>query len=211
MMLWVNLIMDTMGALALGTEVPDEVLLKRRPYKRTASLVSNPMWRNILAQSLYQLVLLLVLLFAGADLFGVNPNGACLEESTTYPGVCGRGKSDYTHYSIIFNTFVFCQFFNEINARSIGDEWNVFAGRGTNPMFLLVLAFTFLFQVFVIEVGEDFTKTTGLSLTVSISILVIICLHVCNTADLFVLALGLVYSPRSCLLASRRGHALSSN
>ena len=165
MMLWVNLIMDTMGALALGTELPDDVLLKRRPYKRTAGLVSNPMWRNILAQSLYQLILLLVLLFAGADLFGVNPNGACLAESQVKAGVCFTG--DFTHYSIIFNTFVFCQFFNEINAREIADEWNVFAGLGTNPMFLAVLLFTFLFQIFVIEVGADFTKTSGLSWTVS--------------------------------------------
>ena len=36
MMLWVNLIMDTMGALALGTEPPSPDLLSRRPYKRNA-------------------------------------------------------------------------------------------------------------------------------------------------------------------------------
>ena len=36
MMLWVNLIMDTMGALALGTEPPSPSLLSRRPYKRNA-------------------------------------------------------------------------------------------------------------------------------------------------------------------------------
>ena len=50
MMLWVNLIMDTMGALALGTEPPSPSLLNRRPYKRDASLISNVMWRNILVQ-----------------------------------------------------------------------------------------------------------------------------------------------------------------
>lgn len=43
MMLWVNLIMDTMGALALGTEPPSSELLSRRPYKRNASLISNIM------------------------------------------------------------------------------------------------------------------------------------------------------------------------
>jgi len=70
-MLWVNLIMDTMGALALGTEKPTEALLKRRPYKRNASLVSMPMWRNIMWQSAYQLILLFVLLFVGAKWFDV--------------------------------------------------------------------------------------------------------------------------------------------
>jgi len=57
MMLWVNLIMDTMGALALGTEQPSITLLHRRPYKRTASLISHPMWRNIFCQSAFQVVL----------------------------------------------------------------------------------------------------------------------------------------------------------
>lgn len=54
MMLWVNLIMDTMGALALGTESPTLELLDRRPYKRTAPLISWPMARNILVQSTFQ-------------------------------------------------------------------------------------------------------------------------------------------------------------
>lgn len=71
-MLWVNLVMDTLGALALGTEKPTRELLERKPYKRSASLVSWPMWRNIFAQSAYQLILLFVLLFAGAEMFGVN-------------------------------------------------------------------------------------------------------------------------------------------
>ena len=54
MMLWVNLIMDTMGALALGTESPTLALLDRRPYKRTAPLISRPMFRNIMVQSVFQ-------------------------------------------------------------------------------------------------------------------------------------------------------------
>lgn len=58
MMLWVNLIMDTMGALALGTEPPTMALLRRRPYKRNSSLINRIMWRHILVQAAYQLVLL---------------------------------------------------------------------------------------------------------------------------------------------------------
>ena len=38
-LLWVNLIMDTMGALALGTEVPTEALLDRKPYKQTSNIL----------------------------------------------------------------------------------------------------------------------------------------------------------------------------
>ena len=65
MMLWVNLIMDTMGALALGTELPKDELLNRKPYKRSAPLVSKPMVRNILMQSIYQLTVLMLFLIHG--------------------------------------------------------------------------------------------------------------------------------------------------
>ncbi|CAN0524893.1 unnamed protein product [Ectocarpus sp. 12 AP-2014] len=58
MMLWVNLIMDTMGALTLGTEPPTLALLRRRPYKRNSSLINRIMWRHIAVQAVYQLVLL---------------------------------------------------------------------------------------------------------------------------------------------------------
>lgn len=43
-------------------QAPDVTLLDRRPYKRNASLISRPMWRNILVQSAYQILLLILLL-----------------------------------------------------------------------------------------------------------------------------------------------------
>ena len=66
-----------MGALALATEPPTDALLNRRPYKRSANLISRPMMRNIAAQSIFQLILLFVLLFDGERLFGVHKNGWC--------------------------------------------------------------------------------------------------------------------------------------
>ena len=118
MMLWVNLIMDTMGALALGTEMPKEELLSRKPYKRSAPLISRPMARNILVQSAFQLLVLLLFLYYGPSWLGTNKGDQCIQVSD---GLCVQ--ADYSHYSVIFNIFVFCQVFNEFNARSIGDDW----------------------------------------------------------------------------------------
>jgi magnesium-transporting ATPase (P-type) len=67
--------MDTMGALALATELPTPELLQRKPYKRSASLISWPMWRNIWTQAIFQMILLLVLLFEGSNLFNVAEEG----------------------------------------------------------------------------------------------------------------------------------------
>eukprot|EP01071_Lankesteria_metandrocarpae_P002134 Lankesteria_metandrocarpae@DN2101_c0_g1_i1.p1 len=64
-LLWVNLIMDSLGSLALATEPPTEDLLDRKPHSRTDYLISKTMWRNILGQAVYQLSVLLPLLFAG--------------------------------------------------------------------------------------------------------------------------------------------------
>ena len=54
MMLWMNLLQDTMAALALASELPDDSQLHRRPYKRNARLISRPMWRSIVIMGLYQ-------------------------------------------------------------------------------------------------------------------------------------------------------------
>lgn len=144
MMLWVNLIMDTMGALALGTEPPRMELLERQPYARDASLISRPMWRNILCQSVYQLALLVFLLNKGPKWFG------CEDGSTK-------------HFTILFNAFVFCQVFNEFNAREIGDRFDPIRSLSQSPMFLAVIFFTVFAQWFIVEFGGEFTQTTALT------------------------------------------------
>eukprot|EP00753_Platysulcus_tardus_P006997 PLAT14760.1.p2 GENE.PLAT14760.1~~PLAT14760.1.p2 ORF type:complete len:1060 (-),score=639.07 PLAT14760.1:215-3394(-) len=164
MMLWVNLIMDTMGALALATEKPTMALLDRRPYKRSTSLISMPMWRNIMVQSLFQLILQLVLLWAGAGLFGVNEGGTCLQ--TGPPDEDGRElciKRDHSHFTIMFNTFVFCQLFNEFNARGIRDEKNPFAGLFGNVIFMGVIVVTVVLQLLLVTFGGDFVQTVPLT------------------------------------------------
>lgn len=144
MMLWVNLIMDTMGALALGTEPPRMELLDRRPYRRDASLISRPMWRNILCQATYQLTILVFLLNKGPRIFN-----------------CEDGSRH--HFTILFNAFVFCQVFNEFNAREIGDRFAPMRSLSQSPMFLTVIAFTVTAQWLIVEYGGDFTQTYPLS------------------------------------------------
>ena len=60
-MLWVNLIMDSLGSLALATEPPYEELLKREPTKRNESIINGRMWKHISIQSLIQIIILLIL------------------------------------------------------------------------------------------------------------------------------------------------------
>jgi len=62
-LLWVNLIMDTLAALAFSTEKPSDDLLMRRPYGRRGAIISGIMWRNIISQAVYQFSLLMILFY----------------------------------------------------------------------------------------------------------------------------------------------------
>ncbi|GMF01146.1 unnamed protein product [Ambrosiozyma monospora] len=63
-LLWVNLIMDTLAALALATDKPDDNILSRKPMGRNAPLISTSMWKMILGQSTMQMIVTFILHFA---------------------------------------------------------------------------------------------------------------------------------------------------
>jgi len=62
-MLWVNLVMDTLGALALATEPPLDSILERQPYAKDNAIVTEVMWRNVFGHAIYQIIVLIVLIF----------------------------------------------------------------------------------------------------------------------------------------------------
>jgi len=64
-MLWINLIMDSLGSLALATEPPHDGLLNRPPTPKNESVISNLMWKHIIFQSLVSLIILLFLYLYG--------------------------------------------------------------------------------------------------------------------------------------------------
>ena len=144
-LLWVNMIMDSMGALALATEPPRPELLKRKPFGRTAPLINRQMYRNIIGISLYQLAVCLVLQFAGERIFNLDDYCQDLSKGDE-DRECDKEQLELLNSSIIFNVFVFMQVFSEINSRCIGDQ-NVFRGIHKSVMFLVIIAITIGVQV----------------------------------------------------------------
>ncbi|KAI3449693.1 hypothetical protein Pfo_006358 [Paulownia fortunei] len=141
-LLWVNLIMDTLGALALATERPSEELMYNPPVGRTEPLITNIMWRNLLPQALYQIAILLTLQFRGRSIFNVD---------------------EQVKNTLIFNTFVLCQVFNEFNSRNL-EKKNVFKGIHKNRLFLGIIGITIILQVVMVEFLKNFADTVRLSL-----------------------------------------------
>ena len=102
-MLWVNLIMDSLGSLALATEPPYEELLQREPTKRSESIINGHMWKHICLQSLIQIIILLILYLIAPDFVEENDLER-LAENTIINYCYGKmpGGSDPDH--IIFGT-----------------------------------------------------------------------------------------------------------
>ncbi|KAI9387952.1 hypothetical protein POPTR_010G250800v4 [Populus trichocarpa] len=147
-LLWVNLIMDTLGALALATEPPTDHLMHRTPVGRREPLITNIMWRNLLVQALYQVAVLLVLNFRGLSILNLNQDD--------------RKHATIVKNTMIFNAFVLCQVFNEFNARK-PDQINVFKGVTKNRLFMGIVGFTVILQIILIEFTGDFTTTVRLN------------------------------------------------
>nr|POE66488.1 calcium-transporting atpase 12, plasma membrane-type [Quercus suber] len=98
------------------------------------------MWRNLMAQAVYQVTTLLVLQFKGKSIFGVNEN---------------------VKNTLIFNTFVLCQVFNEFNARKL-DKKNIFKGILKNKPFLAIVGITIVLQLVMVEFLNRFANTERL-------------------------------------------------
>jgi Ca2+-transporting ATPase len=83
-LLWVNLIMDTLAALALATKKPINDIMVRHHGGQSEPFITRVMWRNLLAQALYQVTVLLILQFKGRYIFGVDES----EENPQFQYFC---------------------------------------------------------------------------------------------------------------------------
>ena len=157
-MLWVNLIMDSFASLALATEDPTDALLDRKPYSRDASILTPMMLLNIFSQSIFQVIVLTVIIFYGDYIFGV-PSDRELEHFT-WNNVNGY------HFTIFFNIFVYMQVFNSINARKLQkNEYNVFTGIMGNWLYLLIQGIIIVGQIILVTFGGRAVRTHALSVT----------------------------------------------
>jgi Ca2+-transporting ATPase len=133
------------AALALSTEPPSPDLLQRPPNGLNEPLITSLMWKNIIGQAAYQLLVNFYVLYYAPAAFGLE--------------YLGR-----EHLTVFFNVFVMCQIFNEVNCRKIHGEKNIFENIFKNTAFVSVLLFTMVVQFLFVEFGGEFAGTVPLSL-----------------------------------------------
>lgn len=135
-LLWVNLIMDTFAALALATDPPTQSLLDRKPDPKSAPLISVTMWKMIIGQAIYQLIVTFVLYFGGKQIF-------------SYDSVREMDQLG----TLVFNTFVWMQIFNEVNNRRLDNHFNIFEGIHKNYFFIGINCIMIGGQIMIVFVG----------------------------------------------------------
>lgn len=140
-LLWVNLIMDTFAALALATDAPTEKILNRPPVPKRAALITTNMWKMIIGQAVYQLAVTFTLYFAGAQILGYH--------DLTADNNLLQKQLD----TIVFNTFVWMQIFNEFNNRRLDNKFNIFEGVHRNYFFIVINLIMFGGQILIIYFG----------------------------------------------------------
>ncbi|KAJ3222587.1 hypothetical protein HDU81_009800 [Chytriomyces hyalinus] len=153
-LLWVNLIMDTFAALALATDPPTPELLNRPPARKSDPLINYDMWKMVLGQAVFQIAVCLGLY--------------CGKVSWIDGGMDVHHDSEFTNSylkmgTLVFNTFVFCQLFNEVNCRVIGKDLNILNNISKNPLFAIIVIGSVVVQVVIVQFGGIVFHTVGLN------------------------------------------------
>lgn len=144
-LLWINMFMDTLAAISLATEPPNANAIKLEKQKKSDKIILPVMWRNILGQALYQLLVMIVMLYSLPWWFDQGYN--LVDPSITfYDEDDVRSIYKQQHYTMLFHTFVLMNLFNQICARKLDmEDKNIFANFFNNFWFLVVLGGEFAF------------------------------------------------------------------
>ncbi|KAI1637842.1 calcium-translocating P-type ATPase [Biscogniauxia mediterranea] len=146
-LLWVNLIMDTFAALALATDPPTDKILDRPPQPKSAPLITVNMWKMIIGQAIYQLAVTMTLHFAGSAILGYAADDEARQTQLD---------------TMVFNTFVWMQIFNELNNRRLDNKFNILEGVHRNKFFIFINIVMVGAQVVIIYFGGTAFEITAI-------------------------------------------------
>lgn len=150
-MLWVNIVMDTLAALALGGEPPLARYMDEKPKRRDESIINRNMWSSILVTGGYLTIASLVFLLVPVFRTFFREDGDMI----------------YNGMDVFFMTGFFCFYvlsamLNGFNART--DRLNLFEGIGKNRLFLGVMLLILVVQVLMTFIGGSILRTAPLTL-----------------------------------------------
>lgn len=142
--LWINMIMDTLAAIAFGQEPARESYMEEMPIARTADILNGYLKSAILTGGVFVTMICLGIL---KNLFGIH-------------NLVGTTDMEVIR-SFMFATFILAILWNSLNART--ESINLFENISKNRNFILVMGAVALFQILIMQVGGVIFGTTPLS------------------------------------------------
>ncbi len=143
-MLWINIVMDTLGGLAFAGEAPLPSCMKEKPKKRNEPILNSYMIHQILVSGCFTIGLCLCFLLMPSvtSHFRSTPNRLCL-------------------LTAFFALFIFTSVFHCFNART--DRLRLFSGISRNPAFLTIMALVCTVQILFVYLGGNVLRTMPLT------------------------------------------------
>ena len=148
-MLWVNLIMDTFGAMALASLPPSERVMNEKPRNRKAFILAGDMLHNILGVGITFFLMLLTLLyiFQHAEINAMS--------DFLHLQIGASNKVTPYEQTLLFSIFVWTHFWYMFNARAFYTGKSIFSSSMSGGFWTIVLVIIFG-QLIITEVGYDF-------------------------------------------------------
>ncbi|MCB0480450.1 MAG: calcium-translocating P-type ATPase, PMCA-type [Flavobacteriales bacterium] len=149
-LLWINLIMDTLAALAFSGEPPLAKHMEEAPKSRDEGLISKGMWSSILANGFFMTALCIAFLKLPffSELF--SREGATPEQN------------NLIFLTAFFTLFVMLNNFNKFNVRV--EEKNLFLDLSQNMGFVRIVILIFVVQLILTLFGGEMFRTVPLNL-----------------------------------------------
>ena len=169
--LWVNLVMDTLAALAFGGEPALTRFMKEKPKRRNEPIISKNMMSQIITGAGWTFILSLALLLLGSlPASELMPETSLLENWGLIRESNIAGESHAYLHTAYFAFFIFIAVFNAFNART--DRMNLFDNLGKNKGFLTVFGIIAVVQVIMTYLGGAILGGYGLNVTEWLVVLV---------------------------------------
>ena len=148
--LWVNLVMDTLAALAFGGEPALSRFMKEKPKKRTEHIISRNMMSEIIVGAGWTFILSITMLLLGEKI--VDADGAAMLESWGWLRSGSiEGDAHIFLTTAYFAFFIFIAVFNGFNART--EKMNLFDNLSRNKGFLTVFGIIAAVQIAMTYIG----------------------------------------------------------
>ncbi len=142
-LIYINLIMDILGAIALASTRPNTEV--SHEVHSTGKLITPFMYRQIFGVAIYMIAIMMVIMYCGKSIFDLHYSAAT--SAIDKDDITSGDKME--HYTLIWNTFVFLQFFNLINCRDVtAHKMHGFSQIHRNFVTLFVLAIILGVQFF---------------------------------------------------------------